>query len=152
MNRTYDCADVHEFRAALTTELQNSYNEQFKPTEVRVFEYKDTVSRAQQKFIFGVIVPRLWDAYSNAGVDKADGLTRDEFELVLRSMFHARPFTDPVSGEMKWAPKRLAFGQANREEVSNYINKLMEHACALGVDIPSPDFELTKGEDNAINE
>lgn len=114
--------------------MNNQFQKGFKPFEIQIKEIKDSVSRKQQRYIFGVIYPRLKQAFISAGYDIRD-LEEEEFDYFMREMFHYK-IIQTSKGDKK-VPKRLNFAKGKKEEVSVYIDKLLSCASRLGCYIPS---------------
>lgn len=122
--------DWARYAEAMTNKLQKS----FKAFEIETKDIKDSVSRAQQSYIFGTIYPRLKQALIDAGYD-IRSLEADEFDYFLREMFYFK-IVKTSKGEKK-IPKRLCFTKGKKEEVSLYIDDLLSFASRLGCYIPS---------------
>ena len=117
-----------------TEAMTNKLKMKFKPFEIEVRVIKDTVSRNQQSYIFGVIYPRLKQALVDAGYE-IESLEEEEFDYFMREMFYYK-IVKTRKGERK-IPKRLNFSKGKKDEVSNYISDLLSLASKLGCYIPS---------------
>lgn len=114
--------------------MNNKLQSKFKPFEVETKDIKDSVSRAQQSYIFGTIYPRIKQALIDAGYD-IRSLDDDEFDYFMREMFYYK-IVKTSKGEKK-IPKRLCFVKGKKDEVSLYIDDLLKFASRVGCYIPS---------------
>lgn len=109
----------------------------FKPFEIETKDIKDMVSRNQQCYIYGVIYPCLKQGLLEAGYESLQNISDEQFDYFMRSMFYF-DIVETAKGEQK-LPKRLNFGKAKKDEVTGYINDLLQFGAKIGVYIPSPN-------------
>lgn len=120
--------------------IQTKYSTDFKPIVITIREIKDKISRAQQKYLFGVVYKYLRQGLIDAGYSSVKLLDDDEFDYFLRGMFHYKT-VETSKGATK-IPKRLCFGKAHKDEVCLYIDELIRFGAKIGTFIPSPTNEL----------
>lgn len=109
----------------------------FKPFTIEVKEIKDAISRNQQCYIYGVVYPNLKSGLLDASYDSLKNISDEQFDYFMRSMFYF-DIVETGKGEQK-LPKRLTFGKAKKDEVTGYINDLLQFGAKIGVYIPSPN-------------
>lgn len=129
-NDILNMADWARYVEAMNNKLQMK----FKSFEIQTKEIKDSVSRAQQSYLYSTIYPRLKEGLIHAGYD-IRSLEEDEFDYFMREMFYYK-VVKTSKGEKK-IPKRLCFTKGKKDEVSLYITDLLNFASRLGVYIPS---------------
>lgn len=118
------------------TAMNTKLLHRFKPFDIETKELKDRVSRNQQAYIFGVIYPRLKQALIEYGYE-LQNITDDQFDYFMREMFYF-DIVKTSKGEKK-LPRRLCFSKAHKDEVSLYINDLIQFASKIGCYIPSTE-------------
>lgn len=123
--------DWQRYVEAMNYKLQNK----FKPFDIEAKVIKDTVSRNQQSYIYGVVYPRLKQGFIDAGYNEVKSLEEEEFDYFMREMFYYK-IVQTRKGEKK-IPKRLNFSKGKKDEVSGYISDLLHLASKLGCYIPS---------------
>ncbi len=117
-----------------TEAMTNKLSRKFKPFDIDVQVIKDTISRNQQRYIYGVIYPRLKNALLEAGYEDLKNITDDQFDYFMRGMFYF-DIVHTSKGEHK-LPRRLNFEKGKKDEVSGYIEDLLQFASRLGCYIP----------------
>lgn len=124
--------DWTRWTQALTTQFNNG---KFKPFDIEVKEIKDSVSRRQQAYIYGVVYPYLKQGLLDCGYE-VKTLTDEQFDYFMRQMFYF-DIVPTKKGEVK-VPKRLCFTKAHKDEVTGYIEDLLAFGAKIGCYIPSP--------------
>lgn len=104
---------------------------------VDVRPWKDSISRNQQCYYFGVILPALL-AYHKETDDRFTTYDIEDYDVLMRTSFYYS-LLDVEGKEPLRLPKRLAFGKANKKEVISYFDKLIAYAAQNGIVIPHPD-------------
>ena len=117
-----------------TEDMTNKLSRKFKPFDIDVQTIKDTVSRNQQHYIYGVIYPRLKNALVEAGYGEFKNVTDSQFDYYMRDMFYFDIVQ--IFNEEKKIPRRLNFEKGKKDEVSGYIEDLLQFASRMGCYIP----------------
>lgn len=126
--------DWQRFYQALNTRFANG---KFKPFDIETTDIKDSVSRNQQSYIYGVVYPHLKQGLIDAGYE-IEHITEEQFDYFMRGMFYFDIVTTK-KGEVK-VPKRLCFTKAHKDEVTGYIDDLLRFGAKIGCYIPSPTY------------
>lgn len=135
----YDILNISDFTRILPF-IQDKYSQNFKPISISIKEIREGVSRAQQKYLFGVVYKHLKKGLVDAGYSSVKLLDDDEFDYFMRGMFYYK-LVETSKGATK-IPKRLRFGKAYKDDVCNYIDALIRFGAQIGTFVPSPTEDI----------
>lgn len=138
------------FKISNVDELKKLYNKMSitlatgKILYLEISFWIDTISRNQQCYYFGVILPTILDYFKEVNTDLIN-TTVEELDNYMRNAFYSEVKINPINNEKTKLNKRLCWGKAKKDEVIAYFNQLISYADNLGIKIPTPrerGFEL----------
>jgi len=115
----------------------------FEPKLITVEEFKDSVSLAQQRYIFGYCYPNIIAGeieLGNAlflGMKPGQKHAKERAHYWLKYQYHYEEA--PEGSGLQRIPKSLEFGRCKKDEVSTYIESLHFHAANIGIHLVAPD-------------
>jgi len=131
------------FKISNVDELKKLYNKMAitlatgKILYLEISFWIDTISRNQQCYYFGVILPTILDYFKEVNTDLIN-TTVEELDNYMRNAFYSEIKVNPVNNEITKLNKRLCWGKAKKDEVIAYFNQLIAYADNLGIKIPTP--------------
>jgi len=131
------------FKISNVDELKKLYNKMAitlatgKILYLEISFWIDTISRNQQCYYFGVILPTILDYFKEVNTDLIN-TTVEELDNYMRNAFYSEIKVNPVNNETTKLNKRLCWGKAKKDEVIAYFNQLIAYADNLGIKIPTP--------------
>lgn len=134
----YNIRNMNEYRGFINflNKHVDKMQSNFKPFIIEKREIKNSISRNQQCYIFGIVYPTLKAGLVEQGREDINRLSNDSFDTLCRTAFFFE-LVETEKGVIK-IPRRLCFNKAHHEEVATYIEDLIRYATQSGIYIPEP--------------